>query len=109
MSARLGTAGSPRLTLDPGLNDIRSASDSRGDPNRFRWTVQGTGAAFHAAVFIRQTGLFFINDEHPMRAYDGASAASNAAILIVDQRGDASQVSEILHRPCLETVLLTIP
>ena len=97
------------LAMDPTGNDISCASDSRGDPNRFRWTVQGTGAAFHAAIFIHQLGLFFIHDEHPMRAYDGASAASNTAILIIDQRGDARQVSEILHCSCLETVLLTIP
>jgi hypothetical protein len=58
-------------------------------------------------------GLFSIHGEHPMRAYDGAGATTKAAVFIVDQRGNAWQVPEILHFPSpetvLETVLLAIP
>jgi hypothetical protein len=97
------------LTVDPTGDDVGRASDPRGDPNGFRGTVQGTGTTFHATVLIHQVGLFFMHDEHPVRAYGGAAAATNATFFTVDQRGDAGQVSEILHCPSPETVLFTIP
>jgi predicted transcriptional regulator with HTH domain len=101
------------LTVDPTGDDVGRTSDSRSDPNRFRGAVQGTGAAFHAAVFIHYPRLFIIHDKNPMRAYDGAAAATNTAVFFVDQRGYAAKVSEILHCLSPEAVLdemkLTIP
>jgi hypothetical protein len=97
------------FAVDPTGDDVGRTSDPWGDSNRFRGTVQGAGAAFHAAVLIQQVGLLFIHDEHPVRAYDGAATTTDAAFFIVDQRGDAGQVSEIFHSLSPETVLFTIP
>ena len=62
--------------MDPTGNDISRTPDSRGDPNRFRGAVQGTGAAFH------QKGFFPVHDEHTMLPYDGAAAAESFSVII---------------------------
>ena len=70
------------LAVDPSGDDISGTSDIRGDPYRFGWTVQGTVAAFHAAIFIHQLGLSFIHYEHPVLPYDGAAAAESFSVVI---------------------------
>jgi len=52
------TARAALLSLDPSLDDIRSTSHARGNPDGAGRTIQGAGPAFHASVEIFDFGLF---------------------------------------------------
>ena len=70
------------LAADPTGDDVGRTSHPWADPNRFHGAVQGTGAAFHAAVFIHQAGLFIVHDEHPVSTMAAKATAAWAGMAL---------------------------
>ena len=87
MSATFGTAaGRGFLALNPGLDDIRSAADSRGDTDGAGRTILGASAAFHAAIKIADFSFFTVHLKHGMGTNDFTHTAADTRLHIKLQR-----------------------
>ena len=85
-SALVAAADSGVLAFDPGLNNIRGTADTRCDRNGVCGAIFGAGAAFHAAVWIVDAGLFIVYRKYAMRAYHFTHTAAHTGLLFEPQR-----------------------
>jgi len=87
MSATFGAAAtSCLLSFDPGLDDIGSAADARGDADGAGCTILGACATFHASIKIIDFGFFSIHSKYRMGADAFTHTAANACLRIKLQR-----------------------
>ena len=89
------------LPLNPGLDDIGCATDSRVDPNGAGRTILGACAAFHASVKINDFCFFTVYSKYRMGADEFTHTAADTRLRIKLQRRDSFQVSKVLHFPIL--------
>jgi len=72
--------------LNPGLDDIRSAADSRGDADGAGCTILGACATFHASIKIIDFDFFTIHSKYSMGADAFTHTAANTRLRIKLQR-----------------------
>jgi len=72
--------------LNPGLDDIRSAADSRGDTDGAGRTILGARAAFHTSIKIIDLGFFAVHSKYRMGADTFTHTAANTRLRIKLQR-----------------------
>jgi hypothetical protein len=71
-----------RFALNPGLDDVRSATDTWCYADGTGRTIQGTSAAFHASINITDFSFFSIHSKNPMGANNCANAAADTCLRI---------------------------
>ena len=76
------TASWGLIALNPCLNYVGRATDSRGDADGTGRAIQGAGAAFHAGVQIFHLRLFGVHSKNSMGADDFTHTAADAGLLI---------------------------
>ena len=74
--------------LEPGLDDIGSTADSRGDADGVGRTILGACATFHASIKIIDFGFFTIHSKYRMGADTFTHTAANTRFRIKLQRCD---------------------
>jgi hypothetical protein len=74
------------LSLNPGLDDIGSAADSRGDADGAGRTILGACATFHTSIKIIDFGFFTIHSKYRMGANTFTHTAANTRLRIKFQR-----------------------
>lgn len=84
-------------TSQPLIDHSAGATDSGINNNRLDRTVEGTGAAFHAAVQINDIRRAGLQLEDGMRTNRQAKPATDARLAIQPQRGDIWQIRKTLH------------
>ena len=82
LAAFIADAGGGLLALNPGLDNIRSAADSRGDADGAGRTIPGTCAAFHTSIKIIDCGFFAVHSKDTVGADVFTNPAANARLLI---------------------------
>ena len=81
-------AGGGLFALNPGLDDIRSAADSRGDTDGAGRTILGACAAFHTSIKITDFSFFAVHSKYSMGADDFTHTAADTRLRIKSQRRD---------------------
>lgn len=85
------------LALDPGLDDVGGTADAGSDPYCAGGAVCGAGAAFHAAVAVRQLSFAAFHPENAMGTDSFAHRAAGAFFHFKLQGRDIIEISEIFH------------
>jgi hypothetical protein len=86
LTAFRATAGCGLLALNPGLDDIGSAADSRGDTDGTGRTILGAGAAFHASIRVSDFSFFTVHLKHGMGTDEFTHTAAHTRLQIKLQR-----------------------
>ena len=86
LSTILSATSGGLLALNPGLDDIGSAADSRGDTDGTGRTILGAGTAFHASIRIADFSFFAVHSKYSMGADDFTHTAANTRLRIKLQR-----------------------
>jgi len=73
------------LALNPGLDDIRSAADSRGDTDGAGRTILGACTAFHASIKITDFSFLAVHPKYSMGADNFTDTAADTGLQIKSQ------------------------
>jgi hypothetical protein len=99
--------------FEPFRDNVGSAAYARGDGDGVCWTVQGTGATFHAGILIANAGFFPRAFEDCMGADPRAFFASDAGVFVVGKGGDLVKITKCFHglphNQNAETIQATTP